>query len=63
MFLPRKSHHRDIYLGLLGVKHNLRTYLRAVALKCFIYFAPTPLSANQQLLRNIDLPFKFQTKK
>ena len=39
----RKPHHRDNYLGLLGVKHNLRTYLRATALKCFIYFAPTPL--------------------
>lgn len=38
----RKPHHRDVYLGLLGVKHNLRTYLRATALKLFSYFAPTP---------------------
>jgi len=44
----RKPHHRNIYLGLLGVKHNLRTYLRAIALKCFIYFAPTPVKAYRQ---------------
>jgi len=38
----RKPHHRNIYLCLLGVKHNLRTYLRATALKLNIHFAPTP---------------------
>ena len=39
----RKPKHRNIYLCLLGVKHNLRTYLRATALKLITYFAPTPI--------------------
>ena len=29
-------------LGLLGVKHSLRTYLRAIALSIIRYFAPAP---------------------
>lgn len=37
----RKPKHRNIYLGSLGVKHNIRTYLRATALKVVSYFAPT----------------------
>jgi len=39
----RKPKHKDIYLCLLGVKQNLRTYLRATALKLNTYFAPTPV--------------------
>lgn len=38
----RKPHHRDICLGLLGVKHNLRSYLRAIALKLFYVFRTNP---------------------
>lgn len=34
----RKNKHRDICLGLLGVKHNLRSYLRAVALNIIKLF-------------------------
>jgi len=38
----RKPEHRNIYLGLMGVKHNIRTYLRMVKTILIIYFAPTP---------------------
>jgi len=41
----RKSEHRNIFLSLLALKHNLRTYFRATALRIFIYFAPTPRKA------------------
>lgn len=38
----RKPHHRNLCAGLSALKHNLRTYFRAIALNLFIYFAPTP---------------------
>jgi len=39
----RKEHHRDIYLCLLALKHNLRTYMRATLMVIKSYFAPTPI--------------------
>jgi len=39
----REPHHRDVCTALMGLKHNIRTYLRAKALMIFWYFAPTPL--------------------
>ena len=38
----RKLHHRNICVALLAVKHNIRTYLRAVALKLFCLFRTNP---------------------
>lgn len=38
----RTPHHRDIYVALLGLAHNIRTYLRATALRLLLIFAPTP---------------------
>ena len=38
----RKPEHKNIFLSLLALKHNIRTYFRATALRIFIYFAPTP---------------------
>ncbi|MFH1209802.1 MAG: hypothetical protein V1663_03365 [archaeon] len=38
----RKNKHRNIYLGLLGVKHNLRSYLRATALSIIRLFRTNP---------------------
>ena len=37
----RKPHHRNICVCLMGVKHQLRTYMRASLMKLFGYFAPT----------------------
>src|SRR3989344_6325691 len=39
----RKPEHRNIFLSLLALKHNLRAYFRATALRISIYFAPTPI--------------------
>lgn len=46
----RKTHHRMIYISLLGLKHNIRTYLRAIALVVLRYFAPTPPSRMKTIL-------------
>jgi len=46
----RKPKHRDIFLGLLALKHNLRTYFRAIALTIISYFAPAPLQNHRYLL-------------
>jgi len=43
----RKEHHRDIYLCLLALKHNLRTYMRATLMVVKSYFAPTPVLENK----------------
>lgn len=43
----RKPEHRDIYLCLMGLKHNLRTYMRASLMVVKCYFAPTPKCAEQ----------------
>lgn len=37
----RKPHHRDIYLCLMGLKHQLRTYMRTSLMELAVYFAPT----------------------
>ena len=42
----RKLEHRNIFLNLLALKHNIRSYFRATALRIFIYFAPTPFVVN-----------------
>ena len=39
----RKPHHRDIYLCLMGFKHQLRTYMRASIMELVVYFAPTSI--------------------
>ena len=38
----RTPHHRDVYVSLLGLAHNIRAYLRAVALRLLLIFAPPP---------------------
>ncbi|MFH1210143.1 MAG: hypothetical protein V1663_05130, partial [archaeon] len=43
----RKNKHRNIYLGLLGVKHNLRSYLRATALSIIKLFRTNPCSMEE----------------
>lgn len=43
----RKPHHRNIYISLLAVKHNIRTYLRATALKLFYLFRTNPLGGKK----------------
>lgn len=37
----RKPEHRDLVTCLLGLKHNIKTLLRAKALSLWCYFAPT----------------------
>jgi hypothetical protein len=49
----RKPLHRNIYLCLLGVKHNLRTYLRATTLKSNYLFRTNPLRIESFLYINI----------
>ena len=44
----RKPHHRDLAVALFGVKQNIRTYLRAIALMIFDYFAPTPVTYSRE---------------
>ena len=39
----RKPHHRNVHVALMGLKHNIRTYLRTKVLMILWYFAPTPL--------------------
>lgn len=39
----RKAKNRNIALGLLALKHNIRTYFRAITLKVLAYFATTPV--------------------
>lgn len=39
----RKPHHRDIYLCLMGLKHNLRTYMRASLMVIKLIFRTNPL--------------------
>jgi len=41
----RTTHHRNLFVALLGLKHNLRTYLRVVQHGLMFYFAPTPAIA------------------
>ena len=48
----RKPHHRDICVGLSALKHNLRTYFRAVALNIIFYFAPTPSLSKSLYIAN-----------
>lgn len=40
----RKPHHRNIYLCLMGLKHQLRTYMRATIVYCFYLFRTNPLT-------------------
>jgi hypothetical protein len=37
----RKPKHKNIFTCLLGLKHNIKSYLRAIALKLNFIFAPT----------------------
>jgi len=48
----RKPHHRNIYICLMALKHNIRSYLRATALKLELNFAPT--SINRKLFYTLN---------